>query len=522
MSLYDHLTKLNNAAFPATDVIKSLIDILSHELCASNLRRSSHTFCAFISRSRDLCDYINFLIGKSITEDGWTSYDEYTAMIEPLETLLLSISEVTDTSCVENLTDTVEISEWIDGAISWSVDRQKVKDSLSSVCSGKAFQSLAQTVTSEDIAHAAKHDDNVFMDNLVRALERRLAANWKTKFSADGHKHLILIQKELRGIRSKFQSCRLDELIVIAIKSAILVNGLTEVTINTSLARVRERFGSFAVISKAYELIKYISVNFDQSHLSEMQEKYSNLVILLNESLGEDSPEDIGMPESFRELRKFPGQIRPPYYLQTLILVQYCNTLVSHYRTTKPKPLRKPVDDALSATVTALQGAAKLGSQTSSGSTFDFGSMQSGEVTSTYQTATTTIQSSCSSYKIEFDASRMQTAKENDKKRLQAWKNRMKARDRNESRTQLSIVVKFKDASGRTSSARFSDLTISVLSTTSLDVILWEIVSRMEPGMRDRVRSNSHFETASPREVLELSDPVSKVGPRNLQLILDA
>ncbi|PBL03657.1 hypothetical protein ARMGADRAFT_26711 [Armillaria gallica] len=401
MSLYEHLTKLDNTTYPATDVIKSLIEILSQELCASNIRRGSHTFCAFISRSRDLCDHINSLINKSIGEDGWTSYDEYTAMIEPLETLLLSISEVTDTSCVEILTDTVDISEWIEGAQLWSVDRQKIKDSLSSVRSEKVFQSLNQTVTSEDVVHAAKHDDNVFMDNLVRALERRVAAN-RAMFSADGHKQLSSIQRELQAIRSKIQSCQSDELVVIAIKSTILVNGLTEVTINTPVTRIRERYRSPAVISKAYELIKYISANFDQSHLSEMQEKYSKFVLFLSESLDQDSPEDIGMPENFLKLRKLPGQIRPPYYLQTLILVQYCNTLVKHYRATKPKPSRKPVDDALTDTLTALQGAAKLGSQNLNGSSYDFGSMQSSEVTNTYQTAATTIQSSCSSYKVRF------------------------------------------------------------------------------------------------------------------------
>lgn len=152
----------------------------------------------------------------------------------------------------------------------------------------------------------------------------------------------------------------------------------------------------------------------------------------------------------------------------------------------------------------------------------------------------------------------MRTAKDNDTKRLQAWKDRMKvrrvaetrgrlkylkllqARDRNERGTQVSIVVKFKDASRNFPSLNFSDLTsqsflrsckivrthvvclVSVPSTTSLDVILWEIVSHMEPGMRDRVRSSSHFETGSPREVLQLSDPASKVGKRILQLTLDA
>lgn len=59
--------------------------------------------------------------------------------------LLLSISEVTDTSCVEILTDTVDISEWIEGAQLWSVDRQKIKDSLSSVRSEKVFQVRAHS-----------------------------------------------------------------------------------------------------------------------------------------------------------------------------------------------------------------------------------------------------------------------------------------------------------------------------------------------------------------------------------------
>lgn len=70
-------------------------------------------------------------------------------------------------------------------------------------------QSLTQTVTEEDVMHAAKHDDNVFMDNLVRVLERRVAAN-RAMFSADGHKQLSSIQRELQAIRSKIQSYQSD------------------------------------------------------------------------------------------------------------------------------------------------------------------------------------------------------------------------------------------------------------------------------------------------------------------------
>ncbi|KAK0223808.1 hypothetical protein IW262DRAFT_1458868 [Armillaria fumosa] len=111
MSLHESLTKLSDKAFPAADVIKFLLCILSNELCTSNLQQYSHTFFTLISRSRDICNCINSLIEKSTTEDGWTSYDRYTAMIEPLEALLLSVAEITDTSRVETSTDTSSIDE---------------------------------------------------------------------------------------------------------------------------------------------------------------------------------------------------------------------------------------------------------------------------------------------------------------------------------------------------------------------------------------------------------------------------
>ncbi|KAK0205303.1 hypothetical protein DFS33DRAFT_1428429 [Desarmillaria ectypa] len=247
MFLYGRLTVLNNAAFPATDVIESLIDILSRELCASNLQRSSHTFCTLISRSRDICDHVNYLIGKFITEDGWTSYDQYTVMIEPLEALLLSVFELIDTSRVETLTDTIDIDEWIKGAQYWNIDRKKVKDSLASAFSKEVFQSIAPTLTSEDTTHSWRHDDNVFLDNLIRGLERRLRNN-KAKFSAGVQSRFTLIQSKLRDIQTRAKDST-SEACIIAIKSTILVNGMAEVTIKTTAPEICVHLGSDTVLS---------------------------------------------------------------------------------------------------------------------------------------------------------------------------------------------------------------------------------------------------------------------------------
>ncbi|SJL10305.1 uncharacterized protein ARMOST_13689 [Armillaria ostoyae] len=513
MSLYESLTVLSNKAFPATDVIKSLLCILSNELCASNLQRNSHTFCTLIFRSRDICDHINSLIEKSITEDGWTSYDQYTAMIEPLEALLLSVSEVTDTPRVETLTDAVYIDQWITGAQSWNIDRKKVKDSLTTAFSKDVFQSIAPTLTSEDITYSWKHDDDVFMDNLIRGLERRFksAAGVQSRFAA--------IQSKLKEIQMKAKDSTSDEIIVIAIKSTILVNGMVEVITNTNVPEIRAHLGSATVLSETQELLDSISQIFGRPRKAELEKKYSDFEALLKMKQGVDptrlQPGSRRAPGSFLELQKFPGNIRPPYYLQTLVLVQYCHTLVNRYLKAESELPRKPMDDAISATTIALQGAANLRDKASNRTTIDFENVQSSEVTNAYKSAIATI---------GFDASRMDTAKENDAKRLKAWKDRVQGKNMNKPLGHVEIVVKFKDEALPRSAVnpREQKISVSVPPTTQLDVILWEVLAHASPEIRDRIRSRSHFETESPPGTLSLSDPASKVAGHVLLLVIGA
>ncbi|KAK0451693.1 hypothetical protein EV421DRAFT_1772512 [Armillaria borealis] len=520
MSLYESLTVLSNKAFPATDVIKSLLCILSNDLCASNLQRNSHTFCTLISRSRDICDHINSLIEKSITEDGWTSYDQYTAMIEPLEALLLSVSEVTDTPRVETLTDAVNIDQWITGAQSWNIDRKKVKDSLTTAFSKDVFQSIAPTLTSEDITYSWKHDDDVFMDNLIRGLEHRF------KSAAGVQSRFVAIQSKLKEIQMKAKDSISDEIIVIAIKSTILVNDMVQVIINTNVPEIRAHLGSVTVLSETQELLDSISQNFGRPRKADLEKKYSDFEALLKMKQGVDPtrlpPGSRRAPGSFLELQKFPGNIRPPYYLQTLVLVQYCHTLVDHYLKAESELPRKPMDDAISATTIALHGAANLRDKVSNRTTIDFENVQSSEVTDAYKSAIATVRSSHRSYEIEFDASRMDTAKENDAKRLKAWKDRVQGKNMNKPLGHVEIVVKFKDEALPRSTVNPREQKISVPPTTQLDVILWEVLAHASPEVRDRIRSRSHFKTEYPSETLSLSDPASKVAGRVLLLVIAA
>ncbi len=143
----------------------------------------------------------------------------------------------------------------------------------------------------------------------------------------------------------------------------------------------------------------------------------------------------------------------------------------------------------------------------------------------------------------------MDTAKENDTKRLKAWKDRVQVRgvlflphftwplsllqgkNMNKPLGHVEIVVKFKDEALPRSAVNPREqksmigkrylwiqahwcylLLVSVPPTTQLDVILWEVPAHAWPEIRDRIRSRSHFKTESPSETLSLSDPKLQVA----------
>lgn len=82
-SLYAHLTQFRRTGYPATELIKFLIQAIAHDVCLA--KRNSHTLFSAVERARDVYDAINMLIDKVSLEPDWSSYDKYTAMIDPLE-----------------------------------------------------------------------------------------------------------------------------------------------------------------------------------------------------------------------------------------------------------------------------------------------------------------------------------------------------------------------------------------------------------------------------------------------------
>ena len=78
-----NITDLPNEAYPATDVIKYLIDTVGHDVMS--FRRNTQVSYLLVDRARDICDAINGYIQRTEGGEDWASFDKFTNAIDPIE-----------------------------------------------------------------------------------------------------------------------------------------------------------------------------------------------------------------------------------------------------------------------------------------------------------------------------------------------------------------------------------------------------------------------------------------------------
>ena len=86
-SLLTTLTKPTTAGYPATEVIKFLIEIVGRDVVS--FRRNAQLSYLLVDRARDICDAINGHIKKtesgSGTDSDWASFEKFSDAIDPVE-----------------------------------------------------------------------------------------------------------------------------------------------------------------------------------------------------------------------------------------------------------------------------------------------------------------------------------------------------------------------------------------------------------------------------------------------------
>jgi len=77
------ITRLSNEPYPATEVIKYLIDTVGHDVMS--FRRNTQVSYLLVDRARDICDAINGYIQRTEGGEDWMSFDKFTNAIDPVE-----------------------------------------------------------------------------------------------------------------------------------------------------------------------------------------------------------------------------------------------------------------------------------------------------------------------------------------------------------------------------------------------------------------------------------------------------
>lgn len=73
----------SNEAYPATELIKYLIDAVGRDVMS--FRRNAQVSYLLVDRTRDIFDAINTHIQRTESGEDWDSYDRFTNAIDPIE-----------------------------------------------------------------------------------------------------------------------------------------------------------------------------------------------------------------------------------------------------------------------------------------------------------------------------------------------------------------------------------------------------------------------------------------------------
>lgn len=73
----------SNEAYPATELIKYLIDAVGRDVMS--FRRNAQVSYLLVDKTRDIFDAINAYIQRTESGEDWDSYDKFTNAIDPIE-----------------------------------------------------------------------------------------------------------------------------------------------------------------------------------------------------------------------------------------------------------------------------------------------------------------------------------------------------------------------------------------------------------------------------------------------------
>lgn len=346
----------SNEAYPATEVIKYLIDAVGRDVMS--FRRNAQVSYLLYDRTRDIFDAINAYIQRTESGEDWDSFDKYTNAIDPIEEALFALTAYTEDERARHLISGTTVEECVTSTEVWAANREGLWQTLDSLESKpeltELFYGLDATSRLEDRNEARRHDDKLFFEEIVADIKDAFKSQRRLPSTISNvHANLNqLLDKMTKG-------SILPWVTLFSVKVALLVQGIVNMSMRqTQIDRAtRNHLKSKSVWEAAEQLTDFLnsSLGDDKVSINQVRQKYDTFVrLLFNTTV-------LPPPKSYLELMKQAGQVRRPFHAQALAIIQLCRTLVNVFREESHHTADNilPLEDACDEALKALQAAAR-------------------------------------------------------------------------------------------------------------------------------------------------------------------
>ncbi|KAI9449587.1 hypothetical protein BJY52DRAFT_1227701 [Lactarius psammicola] len=291
-SLLTMLTKPTTEGYPATEIIKYLIEVVGRDVVS--FRRNSQVSFLLVDRAREICDAINSHIKKTESGTDWASFEKFSNAVDPVEDALFKLVAFTEDEKALHLVEGSSVQDCIASADNWVTNREEIWTALGLLETKTELTNLFSGVNvssrQAEREEARNYDDKTFFGEVIEERSRLLVA---PKYA------LILVLLPAFGL--------------------------------TSAPRVPQVVRK--MIDSLHELFNKVSksaippdTEFTLKSMNNVRAKYDEFLnLLLN------NPKGIEVPKSYIELLKLAGRVRRPFYSQAVELISLCRMLVTEF-----------------------------------------------------------------------------------------------------------------------------------------------------------------------------------------------
>ncbi|KAF8265882.1 hypothetical protein EI94DRAFT_1734447 [Lactarius quietus] len=486
ISLLTTFTKPTTEGYPATEIIKYLIEVVGRDVVS--FRRNAQVPFMLIDRARDICDAINIHIKKTESGTDWASFEKFSDALDPVEEALFKLVAFTEDEKGFHLVEGESVQDCIISVNNWATNREELWSTLDHL---ETTTELTNLFSGVDVSsrkaerkEARTQDDKTFFKEVIEEIDRTFSALPNLKLPQPvrvmtGHLRELLNKIStgaIASVRHRF----------VPLKAGLLVQGVTKLAFKTSsldtetVAHLR----SAPIWVAAAQLVELLNSTDDdeEESMDQVRVKYEDFLGLLNNFTGKD----LDVPKSYMELLKLAGQVRRPFHSQAVALISLCRMLVTEF---EKDAYRTPDNLVTLEECEAVDAVTEL-------KIFNLASFEDHNAYRTLAGAQTRIKACHKSFGLG-DWSQWELfivdAIRKDKERMGRLNKLLETRPpltSQESADQIELTVEVIDTTTNTS---LPPTTFFVEGPTRLSAVRWTLAGALKESLRIRVRQSDAF-----------------------------